>query len=332
MYKDGVNLDFLWHDKKRNSSLLTVYRHFDSGSVHKGALGGLPRTLWVVDYPVLERIYYSLVAGFDVFSGTTQQVMIREYMNRLRIESESNFVDFLPKNVRRKTFDNWYIGNTAQLVTNYELTKVETAVEFDTENYKEELALQAINKFGLKKDEINYSTGNKFGPEVLKQVDTKEEIERAFSYLSKSIIPSDIIAYDIKYINLVHMRIKMNDGKFLMYSMVVNRWHNNVSFMVKEESRLNPEKDRLNFVEGFIGSYPNMYFDIKQSELINFFELISSYSKENEAYFNDMKTFSVNRSAPEFWEVFDWFQNSYYESDKLNSGLFDLNRYYPHAR
>lgn len=330
-YKDGLTLDFLWHDKKNNSSLLTVYRHFDSGSVHKGALGDLPRTLWVVDYPILERIYYSLVAGFDVFSGSTQQVLIREYMNRLRIEAESNFLDFLPSEIRKETFDSWYLGTMSKLATNFHTTTVETAIDFKTENYKEEFALKALDKFGTKKDRINYSKKVSLDSSALNDVDTKEEVERAFSYLSQSIIPSYVIAYDLEYINLAHIRIRMNDSEDLMYSMVVNRWHDNVSFMFNENLRLNPEKDRLNFIEGFIGSYPNVYLDIKQDEVSDFFEMLSNHSEEKETYFKKVKMFGVNRSDSNFWNKYDWFQNRYYESDKLNAGLFDLNRYYPVA-
>lgn len=330
-YKDGINLDFLWHDKKNNSSLLTVYRHYDSGSVHKGALGDLPRTLWVVDYPLLERIYYSLVAGFDVFSGSTQKILIREYMNRLRIEGESNFLEFLPAKTRKETFDSWYLGTRSKLATTYHTTTLETGIQFETKNYKEEFTLMAMNKFGIKKDKINYSKEVSLSSEVLHEIDTKEEIEQAFSYLSQSIIPSYIIAFDLKYINLAHIRIRMNNKEDLMYSMVVNRWHDNVSFIFGEDKRLNVEKDRLNFVEGFVGSYPNIYLDIKQDEIPEFFEMLSNHSKEKEKYFKEIKKFSINRSDPQFWSIYDWFQNSYYKSDKLNAGLFDLNRYYPVA-
>jgi hypothetical protein len=330
-YQDGLNLDFLWKDEKNNSSLLTVYRHFDSGSVHKGALGDLPRTLWVVDYPLLERIYYSLVAGFDVFSGSTQKILIREYMNRLRIEGESNFIDFLPAEVRKETFDSWYLGTMSKLVTTYHTSSIETTIDYKTENYKEELALKAIHKFGLSTDKINYSKDLDLTSDVLKNIDTKEEIERAFHYLSQSIIASDIIAYDIKYINLAHIRIRMNNREDLMYSMVVNRWHDNVSFLFNEDLRLDPAKDRLNFIEGFVGSYPNIYLDISQDEIPEFFDLLSNYTIDNEGYNEKIKRFTVNRSNRDFWHIYDWFQERYYESDKLNAGLFDLNRYYPLA-
>ena len=330
-YKDGFNLDFLWHDKNNNSSLLTVYRHYDSGSLHKGALGELPRTLWVIDYPLLERIYYSLVAGFDVFGTATHEVLIRQYMNRLRIEGESNFLDFLPNKVREETFKSWYIGDMSELITNYHISAIKTAVDYKTDNYKEEFALKALDKFGLKKDHINYSDKTNLDKDALQNIKTKEDVERAFAYLSQGNISSSLMAFDIRYINLSHIRIRMNDGTDLMYSMVVNRWHDNVSFMFNEESRLDITKDRLNFIEGFVGSYPNIYVDIKQDEIPEFFDLLLNYEKGDDISHKEIRKFSVNRSDDNFWNVYDWFQNRYNESDKLNSGLFDLNRYYPIA-
>ena len=331
VYKDGPNLDFLWKDDKNNSSLLTVYRHYDSGSLHKGALGDLPRTLWVIDYPLLERIYYSLVAGFDVFGNTTHQLLIRQYMNRLRIEGESNFLYLLPSEIREETFDSWYLGTMSKLVTHYHETSIETGIDFKTDNYKEELALKVLDKFGLQKDRINYSKNMEFEKDVLKNINTKEDIERAFSYLSQNNVASNIIAFDIKYINLAHIRIRMNNSDDLMYSMVVNRWHDNVSFMFNEELRLDAEKDKLNFIEGFVGSYPNIYLDIKEDEIPEFFNLLSKYSKDSKYYNREIRKFSVNRSDDNFWYVYDWFQDRYNKSDKLNAGLFDLNRYYPIA-
>ncbi len=330
-YKDGFNLDFLWKDEKNNSSFLTIYRHFNSGSVHKGALGGLPRTLWVIDYPILERIYYSLVAGFDIFGTATHEILVRKYMDRLRVEGESNFLEFLPKNARKKIFKSWYLGPVSEFVTNYNNTDIETAINYNTDNYKEEFALKAFDKFGLKKDRINYSKDMIFDKNVLKNIKSKQDIERAFSYLSQSNVASNIIAYDINYINLAHIRIRMNDNTDLMYSMVVNRWHDNVAFMFNEDLRLDATKDKLNFIEGFIGTYPNIYLDIKEDEISDFFDLLSNYSKDNEEYNRKIRKYSVNRSENNFWSVYDWFQDRYYESDKLNAGLFDLNRYYPVA-
>ncbi len=56
--KRGPSLDDLWDgDAKNDNAMLTVFRHFDSATVVKGWVGDIPKTAWVVDYPILERIY-----------------------------------------------------------------------------------------------------------------------------------------------------------------------------------------------------------------------------------------------------------------------------------
>ena len=80
-------------NRDKDSPVLTVYRHFDSASVHKGVLGSLPKTMWVIDYPLFERIYYALVAGFDVYGNVGHQLAVRLYMDALRIEGESFLVN-----------------------------------------------------------------------------------------------------------------------------------------------------------------------------------------------------------------------------------------------
>ncbi len=51
MAPEGVGIESIWRGGRASDSpALTVYRHFDSASVHKGVLGNLPRTIWVIDY------------------------------------------------------------------------------------------------------------------------------------------------------------------------------------------------------------------------------------------------------------------------------------------
>ena len=107
----GLGYESLWKgNKAADAPLLTVYRHFDSASVHKGVLGNLPKTMWVVDYPLLERIYYALVAGFDVYGTIGHQLALRLYMDHLRVEGESYFLDFLPAALRQEVMQSWYKG------------------------------------------------------------------------------------------------------------------------------------------------------------------------------------------------------------------------------
>jgi hypothetical protein len=111
---EGFGIEAIWQgERPTDAPVLTVYRHFDSASVQKGALGALPRTLWVIDYPQFERIYYALVAGFDVFGNVSHQVNVRRYMDLLRIEGELNFLELLPSDVRVPMLASWYVGERA---------------------------------------------------------------------------------------------------------------------------------------------------------------------------------------------------------------------------
>lgn len=108
---DQPGIEAIWKGTRDGDTpILTVFRHFDSASVHAGPKGDLPRTVWVMDYPLLERIYYSLVAGFNVFGHRMHQASIRVYMDELRQEGETYFIDFMPKELRHEMMQSWYGG------------------------------------------------------------------------------------------------------------------------------------------------------------------------------------------------------------------------------
>ena len=46
--------------------------------------------------PIFERLYYALVADFDVFGNVTHQISTRLYMDFLRMQSETLYLGFLP--------------------------------------------------------------------------------------------------------------------------------------------------------------------------------------------------------------------------------------------
>lgn len=106
---EGLNL--VWDGDGTNpNAALTVLRHHDSATVAQGLVGEPPATTWLVDYPILERIHYLLVAGFDVYGTPSHQAMTRMYMDFLRMEAEMNFLSFLPAQARQKEVAQAYRG------------------------------------------------------------------------------------------------------------------------------------------------------------------------------------------------------------------------------
>ncbi len=333
-YKDGLGLESIWRGKDASSApFLTIYRHFDSASVHKGALGGIPKTAWVVDYPLLERIYYALVAGFDIYGNIGHQVNARRYMSRLRVEGESNFINLLPKEDREKTFNAAYID--ADDKEHFIMSENETAIEYTKVNSKRELHELVINTHLLKScnidfDDMNYLAEDERVPNLPKEYLNKKDYAQAFKSMNKKGL-AFIKTVNGHNSNIAMIGIKNIPNKEdMVVTAVVNRWHNNVSFMFEEDDKLDSSKDTLEFHRGFIGSYPNMFLVVDYEELADFFDLLHNYDG-NDEYMAKYLKFGVNRGDDDFWEVYDWFQAEFYKQDPHQAGLFDLNRYYYRA-
>jgi hypothetical protein len=330
VYKNGLDLDGVWKgDNASSAPLLTVYRHFDSASVHKGILGNLPKTAWVIDYPLLERIYYSLVAGFDVYGNIGHQASVRRYMSRLRVEGESYFLNFLPKEDREKLFESWYVGAEDEI--QHSLSQNETLITFTKINSKREFFENIVHSHLLKEagisfDKYNYVKENERIPSIPKEYNSREDYAQGFKALLKEGT-SFIKFVNGNNSNLAYIRIKVPGGEDVVVSVIVNRWHDNVSFMFNESARLDPSKDDLDFVEGLVGSYPNLFLVVELKDLPDFFDMMHNYDG-SKAYIAKFLKYGISRGDEDFWEHYDWFAQRFGEQNPHEAGLLDLNRYY----
>jgi len=332
----GQDYDAIWKGNRvADAPLLTVYRHFDSASVHKGVLGALPRTMWVMDYPLLERIYYALVAGFDVYGTVGHQLAIRLYMDGLRVEGESYFLSFMPAQERRKLINSWYKGIKPEKIPYYD-AGISDKIVFKTDNPKQEFIEQIVNNHilpesGISFDPVNYLADGVEYPSLPDKYETMADYLQAFRAVSKRGTEFFSLVDDYNA-NVAYIRIRKNDGTNAVITMIINRWHDNVVFLFGEKDTLRPENDKVDFIKGFHGSYPNYLLDIKQDDLPDFFDLLTRLGEmteeEGRRRFNK---YGVNRADNDFWEQYDWFQARFNKDQPVNSGLFDLNRYYYEA-
>ena len=123
------------------------------------------------------------------------------------------------------------------------------------------------------------------------------------------------------------MRIRLKNGKYLAISIVINRWHNNVTYLFGEGGQLDASKDRADFIHGPIGSYPNYFVGVREEDLPDFFDLLAHFEKSPRDY-ERLAKYGVNRAEDRLWDTYDWFQKRFYEDEPIHAGLFDLNRYY----
>lgn len=332
-YPYGMDKNFIWKGNRSDADpLLTVFRHFDSASVHRGVLGGLPKTAWVVDYPLLERIYYSLVAGFDIYGTAGHQLATRLYMDALRIEGESYFLDFLPKERRQEIMASWYIGIKPKDL-HYSPAAIPAAIPFTSEDPKremiEEIVNNHINVAGIQFDQ-NYLPAGVSYPALPTKYETIDDFLTAFTAVSKPGISFFRHVADHNA-NLAWVRITNIPGKEdAVVSVVVDRWHDNVRYLIREGSNLDPSKDRADFLDGLIGSYPNYFFVVDAANLPDFFEILNNYDN-SEVYVKRLEKYGINRAEDNFWDTYDWFQAAFENSQAQNAGIVDLNRYFYRA-
>ena len=334
-YYQGLGYGAIWRgNRPGDSPLLTVYRHFDSASSHKGILGELPRTMWLIDYPLFERIYYALVAGFDVYGTMGHQLAIRLYMDTLRVEAESYFLEFMPTDVRKNMLQSWY-GKISYRDIHAFQTTMPSGITFSTRDPKREFIEQLVGKWipksiGIRFDPINYLHAGEKYPPLPEKYNSREDYLQGLRSVARPGT-AFVRLFNNYNANLAYLRIRMPKGKKdIVASLVVNRWHDNVTYLFGEKGTLDSSKDRIDVLKGFIGSYPNYFFDVTVAQMPDFLDLLENMQDTPEDIAR-LKQYGVNRSREDFWPHYDWLQQRFLQDQPVRAGIFDLNRYYFHA-
>lgn len=332
-FQGAQDINSIWKgNTKEDSPLLSVYRHFDSATVLHGTVGGLPRTAWVIDYPQFEKIYYLLVAGFDVFGNVSHQTNTRRYFDYLRMEGEVNFLTYMPANKRLEMFKSWYLeDDDVQDMKSIDISQNVSNIKYKTKYPKSEF-LEKVVKQHIRKDtkvsfdSLNYFKEYEKTPEMPKVIKTHEDIKIAMEALTapgtsfiRHITDNDI--------NTVFIRVTFADKSTKVYTLVINRWHNNVNSLFGEEDALNPDLDTLDIIEGYVGSYPNAFVTVEYQDLLEFFDILQNFDR-SEVYMKKIFKYFVRRGDKDFWKTYDWFQSDFNKKEPIHSGLYDLNRYY----
>jgi hypothetical protein len=86
-----------------------------------------------------------------------------------------------------------------------------------------------------------------------------------------------------------------------------------------------PEEDTLTVVPGFLGTYPNVFLVVNESDLGRFASLISTMRDEDD-YSSLLDKYGVRRTSPEFWQQSDAFHAAYQQDAPVEYGLFDYSR------
>ncbi|WP_394221039.1 fatty acid cis/trans isomerase [Alteromonas gracilis] len=315
--KEHLNISSIWDgDGSNTNASLTVFRHFDNATVVKGLMGEPPKTAWVIDYALLERIHYLLVAGFDVYGNYGHQLMTRLYMDFLRMEGESNFLNFLPPLSRRTLLDNWY-QNASPELTDYlegDINSFDqpTGIAFETNTPQKELyqmLMQHLSNVQPAKSTYNRNILSTKQFEVLANLDFLPAQQATLMPETTMVVVKD----------------DENPDNIDVFTVLRNSAHYNVNSLFEEEENRNPSKDSITLVHGLLGSYPDAFWYINASEVTASVDQLKSIKSEAD-YEALLNRVGMRRTNPAFWAFSDklikWSSKHY----PIEGGLLDYNR------
>jgi len=331
----GYTLDDIWDGDGHNpNALLTIFRHFDTAVVAQGAVGDLPKTLFVLDYPLLERLVYNLVVNYDVFGNIGHQSLTRLYMDLIRMEAEELFLDFLPPSQRTNLRNSWYQGGPlTELKLRFVFPLVDgsapTGVVYrDEANAKAEFVEQLLNEHlpaqvRGRPDALNWKALRlSQDPGTTSELTAPEQALRGIA----SIKAADATPFARFLPDLAVILIHGKDGRARLYSLVHNREHANVSWILGESERFAPHEDSLTVRTGLLGAYPNMFFVVPEDEIDLFASTILNL-KSADDYERLVDSFGMRRSKENFWSIFDAINSIHIANNPVQSGALDLTRY-----
>jgi len=313
--KTPLDLNAVWDgDGENPNAALTIFRHFDNASVVKGMVGQHPKTAWVIDYPLLERIHYLLVAGFDVYGNLGHQLVTRLYMDFLRMEGEMNFLLLLPKEDRVTIRKFWY-RDTNQVIKNYIFddyinANIESGITYQSNDHQAELYEKLRDKLSKVLD-LDYDLGQaKLPTESLHALKALHKLRgKGLAYLP-----------NIMTVLLTDQGVPMD-----VMSVIHHKAHANISSLLNENAYLLPKEDSITLVKGVLGDYPNVLMQVEISELTDWAENIQNL-KTRQDYTELLAQFGVRRTDPNFWFVSDSIANLNKLDRPRESGILDYNR------
>ena len=310
-HEKGLTLDDIWSGDE--NAALTIFRHIDSATVLKGAVGKQPKTAWIIDYPILERIHYLLVAGFDVYGNVGHQLTTRLYMDFLRIESETNFISFIPTEFRKSTLASWYLGSTKELSDYLEdknlFNNRPSGIDFATQFPKEEL-LTRLKQYV-------------YEAPMLQQKNQQYRIPEDDIELKRLSMLGNEVVLALPQVSFVLIEDQEQGDR--VYTLLRHNEHKNVSSLLNEKANRLPLQDTAELIKGFLGTYPGLIFKVSARDKSHF---VSAFIQANtiQKFQALMTRYGVRRSNPAFWSVSDRLHQLYLQQDPVEYGLFDYNR------
>lgn len=232
------------------------------------------------------------------------------------MEGETNFLAMLPAQHRSTLLASWYQNAGPELTEFLEgdINNFEQATGINYESNKPQHELYDL--LGAHLEEVQ-PTSSTFESDVL----TTNEL----SQLAKINEVGAKQASIMPETTIIVVRDDNEPNNIDVFTVLRNSAHYNVNSLFDEQENRNPSEDTLTVVGGFLGSYPDAFWQINASQIESTVKQLSSIKSESD-YQRLLDNVGVRRTNPNFWAFSDelilWSQQTY----PIAGGLLDYNR------
>ena len=228
--------------------------------------GDLPKSILVMDLPMMENAVYPAYINFDVFGPVIPQLTSsRELFGLARVDAELNFLRFLPREVRSSMWKSWYQGPLSEARMKLEEPSIApedtipTDIQYSTDDPKREFYEQLLEYLGSSvnaNDPINRpepgDDADRITKALISIVAASREQKPTWRKF-KTFLPE-----------AVFLRIDRSGQEPGIYTMTHDRDYATKAFIAMALQEDIPGNAKVSILEGAYTSYPNFMFRISE--------------------------------------------------------------------
>lgn len=250
------------------------------------------------------------------------------YFDLIRNGSEQNFLRLMPVSARKPLLDDWYRGGGKMKIwldyQDFDYTN-QTGIwlpAYDPKKAFGEQLLTRMNAINARPDPINRCrSGSCYRSSVDRSFKQSEQL---FSRLVSR--PAAGLGVIDHFPETTLLRVDAPDGSREIYTVLRNRSHSNVAFMMGEERRYQPGLDTLTIYPGVLTSYPNFMFVLPSREVAAFVAALQQVDSDAD-FERIVERWGIRRTHPDFWSYFHDLEAYLRETEPIEAGALDMNRY-----
>jgi hypothetical protein len=350
-YKNGIN----------PNAWLNVTRHERSTTVQRGPEGGAPGSIWVLSFSNFERIYYNLVVNYVPYGNLAMKMGSFRIMTYTRMEAENLAISLLPIEARETIRHEYTKGigwvasklfhplwslkpldsedgelpprqtGTPELKTLYAEAKQESLNQGKSPKQAKVAAAYAAaySLIDTTKNHLQKVSQADYKPNAVsgKQKKWEDNIREALMHKTKK---ENGVQYPEYFPSIAYLKINNPEGKPWVYSIIVDRAYRSNDIISTESLTREPDLDLLTLYRGFVGAYPNVFFELNENQSSTFISDIKEINSQP-TWKDLVGKYGISRNSPDFWPFFDWIHafkaNPHPGVEPVMQGIVDVGQY-----